>query len=246
MAGRDTMPPQDLREQIVRKIRQLAEANNGRPPGRMTFERETGIREGAWRGVYWGRWGDALTEAGFAPNAKSEAIDEKILFEKLVSAFRHYGRVATEAELRMYRKIDKNFPAHTTFSNRFPSKAEMLIRLREWAISSKKYEDVAAMLDGYVANTPLTATTPRVDGYVYLLGSGAYFKIGRSDDLERRVKEIRVALPDSVSLIHSIQTDDPAGIEAYWHRRFADRRANGEWFKLSPADIAAFKRRKFQ
>jgi len=44
------------------------------------------------------------------------------------------------------------------------------------------------------------------------------------------------------SLIHEIKTDEPVGLEAYWHNRFRDRRMRGEWFKLSAADIKAFKR----
>jgi hypothetical protein len=89
------------------------------------------------------------------------------------------------------------------------------------------------MLAGRVAESEIESKTS-VDGFVYLIQWGTNYKIGRGDQLERRVKQVRTGLPDSGSLIHAIRTDDPSGIEAYWHRRFAEKRAdNGEWFKLS-------------
>jgi hypothetical protein len=69
-------------------------------------------------------------------------------------------------------------------------------------------------------------------GYVYLMKSGRYFKIGRSNSIGRREYELSVQMPEKLQPIH-------------WHKRFAERRKNGEWFELTSDDIKAFKRRKF-
>ena len=60
----------------------------------------------------------------------------------------------------------------------------------------------------------------------------------------RREGEIAVELPLPLDPIHVIKTDDPVGIETYWHRRFAEKRLKNEWFALTPADVRAFKRWK--
>jgi len=214
------------------------------------FTRETGIRRAEWLGVYWARWSDALIEAGLAPNDWQARLDAERVLEKLAQAARHYRRLPTEAELRIYGKMTAAFPGHSTFANHFGGKDQVADHLREWVAGKPDFADVAAFLGPRMARPAVKAKANRAatsgEGFVYLIRSGDHHKIGRSEDLERRVKQIRVALPAAAVLEHSIHTDDPPGIEAYWHRRFADRRANGEWFKLTAADVIAFKRRKFQ
>src|SRR5262245_13002989 len=232
-----------MRDQILNEIRKLAAANGGQPPGVRAFETATGITEGSWRGLYWARWSDALKEAGFEPNKWQGKSEADFIFQKFIAAARHHKRIPTIMELRMYRRTCADFPNERTINLYFGSKAKLLSNLRSWVADKPDYADVIEMLGTEVAEAEHSKP---IEGLVDLSRSGPHYKIGGSDEIERRVKEIRIALPEAATLVHSIRTDDPAGIEAYWHRRFANRRANGEWFRLTNADVAAFKRRKYQ
>lgn len=235
-----------MRDRILNEIRHLAEASGGVPPGKRTFYKETGIRESEWLGVYWARWSDAITEAGYAPNRVPAKITEDEILRKFAEAYRKTGKLLTAPEIRLYARAHKGFPAGPTVQKTFPSRSALLSRLATWIETTGEFTEVGEMLSSVTAGDNAPKQVRSIDGSVYLLRSGSYYKIGRSEQIERRVKAIRVALPDAAQLIHEIKTDDPPGIEAYWHRRFADHRMNGEWFKLSASDVAAFKRRKFQ
>jgi hypothetical protein len=149
-------------------------------------------------------------------------------------------------DFRLYGKSHPNFFNHKAIYRHFQSTDSMLRRLAEWARADESRGDIAAMLADRVVEPEPESRRP-AEGFVYLIQWGANYKIGRGQDLERGVKQVRTGLPESGKLVHAIRTDDPSGIEAYWHNRFADKRAaNGEWFKLTVADVATFKRRKFQ
>jgi hypothetical protein len=94
------------------------------------------------------------------------------------------------------------------------------------------------------AEPPATDNAPIV-GYVYLMKSGRRYKIGHTNSPARRHREVRLDLPDPTLVVHTIATDDPGGIEAYWHGRFQSKRIRDtEFFSLDARDVAAFKRWK--
>ena len=167
------------RDEILDAIRETAVNNNGKPLGRNRFEQLTGITEYDV-GRYWPRWGDAVREAGFEPNALNARLDDHHLLERYIGLVARLGHVPTGAY-----------------------------------------------------------------GFVYLAeGHRGEYKIGRTNLVDRRLGELGAMSAVEYRLIHEIKTDDPSGVESYWHRRFADKRMRGEWFKLTAADVRAFKRWK--
>lgn len=235
-----------MRERILSEIRRVAQAT-GKVPGSRLFETETGILSREWQGKIWARWGEAVAEAGLQPNELKGRIDTSSLLNQLADCCNKIGCWPSNNDLRLYAYNNSGFPSDKTFRMHFPKRAMLIEALREWVLrpENRSYAEIAKMLPA-----PQPTSTEQLAqqnyGHVYLLRAGDYYKIGQSADLEKRVKSINVALPDKATLEHAISTDDPPGIEAYWHRRFADRRMNGEWFKLSKTDILAFKKRKFQ
>jgi hypothetical protein len=234
---------------ILDEIKRTAEENGGQPLGRKRFYAETGIKESDWSGRYWVRWSDAMREAGYSPNQLQSAYNEQFLLEKLAALTQELGHFPVIAELKLKARQDPMFPSHNTFA-RFGGKAKLAQSLLDFCQRREGYKnvvDICALIPSNKESEYVNSTEDNLEtfGSVYLLKSGRYHKIGRTNSVGRREHELAMQLPERAVIIHSIKTDDPAGIENYWHRRFKERRKNGEWFELSASDVTSFKRRKF-
>ncbi len=223
--------------------------NGGVALGIEKFEAVTGITEGMWRGKYWLRWGDAVQEAGLTENKLIEAYAHPFLVLCLVKLARKNGRFPTYADLKMERATDSSFPTHMVFS-RMGSLEERIRLARAFIAANPEYSDVAEVLPRPIQDQKSgidleTTTSTPVDGFVYMISLGKHYKVGKTFSIPRRHREIALELPQKPDVVHSIRTDDPAGIESYWHKRFEAKRTNGEWFALTREDVRAFKRRKF-
>lgn len=231
------------RQEILEEIKRTTIQNGGTPLGILKFEKETGITE--WK-KFWPRFGDAQKEAGLAANKFTSAYSDELLIEKLVGLARKLGKFPTGEEIRVEHHVNTNFPDLSVFEHR-GSKQELVKKVIAHCINQPDLDDVLSMCES-VLKKPIQSEEKIEDasknqrlGEVYLFKSGRFYKIGKTFDTVRRGGELRIQLPEELDLIHSIKTDDPSGVEAYWHRRFDSKRKNGEWFDLNTSEIRAFK-----
>lgn len=237
------------KDQILDEIRKCAKENGGRPLGLNLFMQKTGIPHSYWNGAYWARWNDAIREAGLPPNDKQQSIysDDEILRMMCELTIR-LGHIPTVAEMILEKRSNPDFPDKLVVKRRFGNRDDRILRIAEFSSKDERFRFIYELCLPHISGSASPSTEAEKSsvstGYVYLIRSGKNYKIGRTNDVGRRIYDIRLQLPQKAELIHQIETDDPKGIEAYWHQRFADQRLNGEWFSLTQKDIAAFKRRR--
>jgi hypothetical protein len=189
-----------------------------------------------------------LKDAGFGPNSLVEARPHEVLLAHFADLALELGRLPVYSELRLKKRTDPSFPNDKTFM-RLGSKAQLLAKLRQHCSAVPKYASLLPLIDASfeTAGSEQSAgqQTESVEGFVYLVKMGKHYKIGRTFSMPRRHRELALELPEKLKPIHVIRTDDPSGIEAYWHKRFQAKCTNGEWFALSPADVSIFKKRRY-
>lgn len=239
------------KEFILSEIERTARENGGKPLGKNKFSKMTGVKEHDWYGVYWAAWGDALREAGYQPNEFNKAIPKDELILKFIELMRELGKYPVSGEVRMKARNDPLFPSHSAFDKGLGNKANRIAKVLQYCHENEGYEDVQAICESMRQNVKSISQESETGdgiepllGEVYLMKSGKHYKIGFSKHAGKREYELGIQLPESIKTIHILRTDDPVGIEKYWHRRFAEKRLNGEWFNLTKSDVAAFCRRK--
>lgn len=129
---------------ILREVKRLAIANDGKAPGRLVFERETGIKESDWYPHIWLRWGEAQTEAGYSPSQLQTRISDEVLIQKYISLVRELGKFPVVGELLRKAKSDRSFPSGKVFG-RFGGKEKLIEAVIGHCRDNPAFEDILAL-----------------------------------------------------------------------------------------------------
>ena len=101
----------------------------------------------------------------------------------------------------------------------------------KYSIKSTTNKNGEVLLEQTI-ETPTSLNRDKIPGYVYVLKSGPYYKIGQTQYLDKRIRRLTIQLPFPVEVVATIPCDDCFLAEDYLHRTFSSFRRNGEWFEL--------------
>jgi hypothetical protein len=67
------------------------------------------------------------------------------------------------------------------------------------------------------------------------------YKIGISNAPGKRLQSLSTSIPHELQIVHRFVADSAEEAEAHLHKRFKEARIKGEWFRLTPEQIAELK-----
>jgi len=235
------------KESIISAYKNLVN-ERGTIVGGQIFARESGISPYYWNGGYWRSWSDFQTTAGYTPNRPTAKIPDEVVLERFAGLALEQGSIPNSADLKLRRQTDPTFPNSQCF-DRWGGREALLRKVAEHCEGREQFASVLGLFKEEEASSlGQRLQSFDIKGFVYLLRAGKHYKLGRSNAVGRRLRELAIQLPNKPNTVHVIETDDPEGIERYWHARFAGRRVRegAEWFALTAEDVRAFKKRRFQ
>lgn len=177
-----------------------------------------------------GTWNKALAKAEISERI-SRNPSREVLFENLKKVWDYLGRNPRGREMSK----DPSKWAQDAYIHFFGSWKNTLKKFELWILEIK--DEV---------NSDLPVLSPKnTISHVYLIKGNEFYKIGKTDDLGRRLRELQTQGEYEQTYKHIILTEDPYGIETYWHKRFKDkRRKNGgkytDWFDLNDEEVKIF------
>lgn len=240
------------KEEIIEKIQKWANENNGRTPSEKIIKEELEIPRWTWTN-YWTKATDMQRSAELNPQVFDKTKYTKDdLCNKFIEFLREKGHWPSRAELDFKHKQDITFPASGTFYTKLGqiNNGELVESISMYIKNKSGYNDILSICNSLLSGleekekSVKSVITNEKHGFVYMFKTGRYYKVGCSEDTARRYRELSSQFPDELKHKHKIETDDPLGVESYWHKRFKSKHIKGEIFNLDAADVKAFKRWK--
>jgi hypothetical protein len=229
-------------EQIIALLKAEVARNGDQPPSQREFFAAASLNLRDLHRAGWPTYGALLKSQGFEAAGMKRAYTDEEVFRPLAELAVRLGHFPTQNEREVERHRNPAFPSSEAYIRR--GRGEMLEHtLREWCEETKSFPELVSKLKQ--ATCPARLSGPVVKGYVYMLrdgNSGKRVKIGKESTEGARQAAAATWL-ENPRVTHRIATDDPEGIERYWHERFKreGKHVARELFDLLPSDIAAFK-----
>ncbi len=99
------------------------------------------------------------------------------------------------------------------------------------SVLKKEYDEYNSRDETELLEDHKKPVTP-IPGYVYVVKSNGFVKIGISKNIKFRIKSISSSNPSKVVLLKSWFCRDSVGVELKLHSEYSKFRVKGEWFKL--------------